>query len=167
MQNNLVFLQFSRDQVEACDFGDFMAQFNPTVLPSGRGLRGLMNQLIFVVAGYNDDPREVYSVPEIRIFFRALYEQWPFWFYFCRLDGEFLWVMMFCCLESLSAVKVQGQPNCQVAYDRLELVAFLSRGLVMMSSMCERAGMSEREIYERTRDVFVYFKLPFDAPMPE
>jgi hypothetical protein len=30
----------------------------------------------------------------------------------------------------------------------------------------ERAGMSEREIYDRTRDIFHYFKLPYDAPPP-
>ena len=28
----------------------------------------------------------------------------------------------------------------------------------------ERAGMSELDIYHRTRDVFLYFNLPFDAP---
>jgi hypothetical protein len=31
----------------------------------------------------------------------------------------------------------------------------------------ERAGMSEMDIYHRTRDVFHYFNLPFDAPPPE
>jgi hypothetical protein len=30
-----------------------------------------------------------------------------------------------------------------------------------------RAGMSEMDIYNRTRDVFLYFKLPYDAPPPE
>jgi hypothetical protein len=31
----------------------------------------------------------------------------------------------------------------------------------------ERAGMSEMDIYNRTRDIFHYFKLPYDAPPPE
>ena len=30
--------------------------------------------------------------------------------------------------------------------------------------MMERAGM---EIYHRTRDIFLYYGLPFDAPPPE
>lgn len=30
----------------------------------------------------------------------------------------------------------------------------------------ERAGMSERDIYDRTRDVFHYFNLPFDGETP-
>jgi hypothetical protein len=29
--------------------------------------------------------------------------------------------------------------------------------------MCERAGMSEHQIFERTKVVFGYFNLPFDV----
>jgi hypothetical protein len=31
----------------------------------------------------------------------------------------------------------------------------------------ERAGMCEMDIYNRTRDIFHYFKLPYDAPPQE
>jgi len=34
---------------------------------------------------------------------------------------------------------------------------------VPMNEMCERAGMTEQQIFERTRAVFEYFNLPFDA----
>jgi hypothetical protein len=33
--------------------------------------------------------------------------------------------------------------------------------------MMERAGISEMDIYNRIRDIFLYFKLPYDAPPPE
>jgi len=32
--------------------------------------------------------------------------------------------------------------------------------------MCERAGMFEARIYDRTKAVFEYFGLPFDTPPP-
>jgi len=36
-----------------------------------------------------------------------------------------------------------------------------------MNLMCEQAGMPERGIYDRTKAVFQYFNLPFDAdPLP-
>ena len=31
----------------------------------------------------------------------------------------------------------------------------------------DRAGMSEMDIYNRTRDIFLYYGLPFDAEPPE
>ncbi len=32
-----------------------------------------------------------------------------------------------------------------------------------MNEMCECAGMSERQIFKRTKAVFDYFNLPFDV----
>jgi hypothetical protein len=36
-----------------------------------------------------------------------------------------------------------------------------------MNLMCDRAEMFERRIYDRSKAVFAYFGLPFDAPPPE
>lgn len=69
-------------------------------------------------------------------------------------------MMVMCCLDSLDALKVQVQIN------PLEVVQFISGGFVPMNEMCERAGMSERQIFEGTKAVFEYFNLPFDAPQP-
>jgi hypothetical protein len=33
--------------------------------------------------------------------------------------------------------------------------------------MMERAGKSEIDIHHRTRDIFLYFKLPYDSEPPE
>jgi hypothetical protein len=34
-----------------------------------------------------------------------------------------------------------------------------------MTVMCERGGMFESLIYDRTKAIFDYFRLPFDAPL--
>jgi hypothetical protein len=38
---------------------------------------------------------------------------------------------------------------------------------VPLNMMMERAGMSEMDIYNRSRDVFLHYKLPYDQPPPE
>jgi hypothetical protein len=48
----------------------------------------------------------------------------------------------------------------------LAVVQFISHGFVPMNEMCVRAGMSERQIFDRTKAVFEYFNLPFDAGPP-
>jgi len=75
--------------------------------------------------------------------------------------------MVMCCLESMDALKVKGQDQVQVSIDPLEVVRFVSGGFVPMNEMCERAGMSERQIFDRTKAVFEYFNLPFDVGMEE
>jgi hypothetical protein len=43
---------------------------------------------------------------------------------------------------------------------------FLRQDFVPMNALCERGQMFERLIFDRTRRVFEYFGLPFDAPPP-
>jgi hypothetical protein len=72
-----------------------------------------------------------------------------------------------CCLPSITSIKVDDLPNVQVQYDPLALVDYLKRGLGPMNAMCERAQMFEHLIYARSKAVFEYFGLPFDAaPAP-
>jgi hypothetical protein len=44
---------------------------------------------------------------------------------------------------------------------------FISKNFIPLNLMMERAGMSEMDIYNRTRDIFLYFKLPYDSEPPE
>jgi hypothetical protein len=48
-----------------------------------------------------------------------------------------------------------------------DLLRFIARNFGPLNAMMERAGMSERAIYERSREVFHHFHLPYDAPPPE
>lgn len=75
-------------------------------------------------------------------------------------------MMVMCCLDSLDALKVKGQDQVNVSIDPLEVVRFISGGFVPMNEMCERDGMSERQIFERTKAVFEHFNLPFDVGAP-
>ncbi len=125
-----------------------------------------MNSLALMIGGYDEDPREIYAIPEIRRFYQQLWKQWPYWLYFCNLDTENLMMMVMCCLGSLDALKVKDQSQVKVSISPLEVIQFISGGFVPMNEMCDNAGMSERQIYDRTKAVFEYFKLPFDAGPP-
>ena len=166
MTSDLIIYQFSRDRVEAGDAKDFMSRFGNSCLPTGKKLEAMMNSVALMIDGYNQDHREIYAIPEVRSFYKQLWQRWPYWLYFCNLDTENLMMMVMCCLDSLDALKVQGQPQVQVQINPMEVVQFISGGFVPMNEMCERAGMSERQIFERTKAVFEYFNLPFDAGPP-
>ena len=52
-------------------------------------------------------------------------------------------------------------------YDPMDLIQFVQKNLVPLNAMMERSGMSEMNIFNRTRDVFLHFNLPYDAPQSE
>lgn len=76
-------------------------------------------------------------------------------------------MMTLCLLPNLTGIKRLGEPKAGVQYDQLDLLRFIEKNFIPLNTMMERAGMSEMDIYHRTRDVFHYFNLPFDAPPPE
>jgi len=166
MAGDIIFYQFSRSKLERGDFSHFLGLYAPDKLPTGRRLRAMMGSLVFCVEGYDDDPREINTIPEVRKFYSVFHEAWPYWFYFCNLEVDTLRTMVLCCLRSLTAIKVDGRPNVLVDFDRIELIQFVSQDFGPMNELCERAGMFERLIYDRTKAIFEYFDLPFDADPP-
>lgn len=163
---DLICYQFSRANVERGDFSHFQSLYAADKLPEGRQLSAMMGKFIFAIEGYDDDPRELDVIPEVRRFYAAFHRAWPYWLYFCDLSQDGLKMMVFCCLRSFSTVKVDGQSNCVTEYKPLELIRFLAADFMPMNMMCERARFSERQIYDRSKAVFEFFGLPYDAPPP-
>jgi hypothetical protein len=163
----LILYQFSREKVERGDFSAFLSQFGADRLPSGPALAGMMGSIVFAVEAYDADSREIYAIPEVRKFYGAFHRAWPYWLYFCDLNQDSLKTMVLCCLPSLTAVARQGRPLVGVELDPLELLRWVAADFDPMNALCERAGLSERAIYDRSKAVFEYFGFPYDAPPPE
>jgi hypothetical protein len=166
MESDLIFYQFSRSKVEHGDFGHFLSLYGPDKLPTGRRLLEMMNLFVFCIEGYDSDPREIHLIPEVRRFYSAFHEAWPYWLYFCNLDVDTLRAMVMCYLPDVSTMQVDGQTKMAVTCDPLHLLHFIKRDFMPMNLMCERAEMAERGIYDRSKAVFEYFGLPFDAEPP-
>ena len=163
MEQDLIFYQFSRTKVERGDFRHFLGLYAPDKLPAGRRLREMMDSFVFGVEGWDSDPREIHLIPEIRRFYSAFHEAWPYWLYFCNLDVDSLRAMAVCCLPSIISMQVEGQAEVAVSCEPMDLLSFLKRDFMPMNIICERAAMYEDRIYDRTKAVFEYFGMPFDA----
>jgi len=160
---DLIFYQFSRSKVERRDFSHFLRLYGPEKLPTGRRLREMMNTIVFGIDGYDQDSREIHTIPEIRGFYSAFHDAWPYWLYFCNLDVDSLKPLVSCCLASLEEMKVDAAAQVAITYDRVELLDFLKRDFVSMNEMCQRAEMFEERVFDRTQQVFEYFGLPFQT----
>jgi hypothetical protein len=167
MSRDAIIYQFSRSKVEQCDFSHFLSLYAPDKLPEGGRLRDMMNCFVFCVEGWDDDPREIHMVPEIRRFYSAFHEAWPYWLYFCNLDGDTLRSMVMCCLPDVSTMQVDGENKVAITFDPLDVLNFIKHDFMPMNAMCDRGQMSERGIYDRSKAVFEHFGLPFDAEPPD
>jgi hypothetical protein len=166
-EHDAIMVIFSEPQVRHCKTAHFLKTFGPAALPEGPELAAMMGKFQFLVEGWDDDPQELYSIPEVRKFYQHFHRVWPYWFFFCDLGTETLTMMTLCLLPNLSGYKRLGEPKAAVEYDPKDLLGFIMKNWVPLNMMMERAGMSEMDIYNRSRDVFLHYKLPYDQPPPE
>jgi hypothetical protein len=97
------------------------------------------------VAGFDDDPRELYEIEEVRSFVYKLDSEFPYWLYFLTKRGTGLSFIMSCfCPPFLT-------PEAQTAIWNERIADYLSkRGFPALNHVCEAAGCSEEEIKRLT-----------------
>jgi hypothetical protein len=164
MDGELVLYEFTRSKVERGDFSEFLNGFSLDSLPPGRRLRQMMNSFVFCIGGYDSDPREVYSIPDVRAFYRKFHSAWPYWLYFCSLDdSDALRNMIFCRMDSFISLHVDGKDQVKLEYEGDELLALIRADFPAMIEICKRGDMFDDLIETRKRAVLDYFKLPSDS----
>jgi hypothetical protein len=73
-------LHASRAEVEAADIDHALSALDKLLKPEvAQRLKG---RLIFEIRGYEDDPRDLWEIPEVRAWMKALDQAFPYWFYF-------------------------------------------------------------------------------------
>src|SRR5437870_2320009 len=70
-----------REEVEACNATEVLKTLNKLTANKVTVLK-FMGKVSIGVHGYDDDLRELFEIPEVRLFFRELDQQFPFWFFF-------------------------------------------------------------------------------------
>lgn len=55
----------------------FLKRFGPDALPAGPELAALMGRIQFLIHGYENDPAELYGIPEVRKFYQHFHRVWP------------------------------------------------------------------------------------------
>ena len=81
----LLVLRISHKDVLSCNLASVLERLH-IVADTPEAARRYRDSLMFVVDGYDSDPRELQEIPEARAFFAALAQQWPHWLWFLARD---------------------------------------------------------------------------------
>ena len=139
-----VVLMISRREVEAGDLNSVLSRlrvFRATREDTWR-YRG---QMTLVVDGYNNDPRELVDIPQVRTLLRSLEAAWPFWAYFFNQVDDSIKLLLSCA----AGHRFLGRGAVEMD---AELVAqALSRGFGGMNILFEENGFPESELEAMSR----------------
>jgi hypothetical protein len=77
----LVVLDISRREVDSGKIASALERLH-VLTDSVENVRRHREALVFQIGGYDNDPRELPEIPEVRAFFHRLVEEWPHWLWF-------------------------------------------------------------------------------------
>jgi len=92
---NLVRCNLNRQTIETQDLTHVLRNLRELIKDADH-VRKFQDKLIVTVDGYNDDPRPLWHVAEVRECLGLLDEQFPYWFHFCEKEGETLRMLALC-----------------------------------------------------------------------
>jgi hypothetical protein len=152
--SRVVMVTIERDDIVACNIEPALASLNK-LIESPDALKESNGTISLLVGGYDHDPRELHTIPEVRGYFQALDAKFPYWFHVCtRIDHSLR--MQFMMLADLKPVTMAGAVSFQFAND--DLHAFLLQRLQAMDSLHARHDFSEDESLRITELVMNYFE---------
>ena len=137
--SELVVLLISRREVEAADIASVLSRLKPFLATREDAWR-YRGQMTLVVDGYNNDPRELVDIPEVRNLLRGLESSWPQWAYFFNQVDDSIKLLLSC----VAGHRFLGRGAVEMDAD---LVAgALARGFGGMNAVFERFGFPEDEL---------------------
>ncbi|RKT37952.1 chlororespiratory reduction 6 domain-containing protein [Thiocapsa rosea] len=86
-KDDILIITITRDSVMTCDIAPMQEKL--TTLSSTREAAVKWEGTVtFAFEGWDNDPRETAEIPEIRAYFAALTEAWPYWLHFAEKVGD-------------------------------------------------------------------------------
>lgn len=96
------------------------------------------------VSGYDNDPRELHLIPEVKRWFQSLDLEWPYWGWFLERDGD-MFSLILALLCSVKEVRKEGQTQA-VEVDTEDLPGRVDRLYNSMIEIGKERGVSAKDI---------------------
>ncbi len=112
-------------------------------------LRGKVNFLIF---GYDDDKRELFQIPEVRVWAKFIIPRVKYWAYFLDMDGEFngMKTLHICGHKINNLNKMSDSQGHSIEVDVEETLEFMQNLFGWLNELCDKHGISDEANIEQS-----------------
>ena len=125
---------FSKEEVDRGVIGDALDRLM-NFSESKENTLHYGGRMLLEFAGWDQDEREIYEIPECRAFFMALTAEWPFWFHFL-MKNEFFFHVLFMLTTVDKVRKQDGKISTQ----------FFS--MIEVDDRCQELDLGMRLLYK-------------------
>lgn len=136
-----ILMMFSRRQVEDGDVAEPLGFLRALTADRYIALE-FCGRISLAIDGYNDDPRELFEVPEVRAYLQRLDQEWPYWFFFLSQADESIKFLESCLSDTIEVI-----PGV-TSIDLRQMDHALARHFGAMNQLCEDLGVSDEKANE-------------------
>lgn len=152
--SHVVIATIDRTDIESNNIVPACAALNRLV-ESVEALVNSNGTISLMVSGYDDDPRELHMIPEVRDYFVALDADFPYWFHICTRMDHTLRMLFMMMADPLPALNENGTVQYLIAND--DLNEFLNRRMEAIDMLHAKFGFDEAENQRIGELVINYF----------
>jgi hypothetical protein len=157
----------TREQVEALDMQPLLNFFdrltaNPTTCIKIQG------KVILAISGYDKDTRELWEIPEVRLWFAHANQIVNVWFFFLSVyEGVISSLnLLLACICDVERISIScGMQKIEIKYDEVLFPDFIERNFRGLNELTERLGIDDRN-EEITDRVMKAMGLPLEEKNP-
>jgi hypothetical protein len=132
---DFILFHIPREDVEACDL-DYALKTLSSLLSSREIVLNSCGILSLFFAGYDDDPRALYHISDVREYVMALDRKFPYWYYFADHEGATLQLLALCLCRIVTDYK-HSTPQID------DLRRLSKHHLEALDSLCSTFGIPE------------------------
>jgi hypothetical protein len=148
-----------REDLRTCDIRPFVETMRPFVdAPTPE----LVGAFWIGVEGYDDDPREIYEIQEIRDFYKKLDGEWPYLLFFANIDSsDCLPLITWCLIDNFSVVRNEqegAESPSSVSFDIPSVEKWIESRLPPMRDLFMKAYNHKKpvrpHIFVRSNEIY-------------
>ncbi|KOP36795.1 MULTISPECIES: chlororespiratory reduction 6 domain-containing protein [unclassified Flavobacterium] len=118
------------------------------------------NKLMLMIDGYDEDPRELCEIEEVREYFSVLDKLFPYWFYFLNRNGDKTQSSLLLLASILVPIKkieiVSGKKY--IEHDVDKFLEFMKNHFYYLEELITKIGLPDNERLIIINDVFKCFQ---------
>jgi len=159
---SIVIYEISRSEVENALVGRLVQDLR--VGADNRLIHGGPGHCVFSVSGYDDDPRELWQIPEFRSYIKRANKEGIPWLYYASIESRWLQVVALCLVDNAATLTNTTTQRTRMAFDGHGLYNFLHEQIDPFLALCETAGVPPGDAEKRMAEVCASFGM---NPAPE
>lgn len=145
-----LFVVASREDVESGSLQELLNTLS-SLMSSKEAVLRFLGKVDFRIHGYDNDPRELFEIPEVCQFIRRLDEQFPYWFFFLTTETDAIKLFMF------SLCRITRVSPTATACNQEDFANFINHHLAAMNYIFDTFNIDEERNIERNKELQRYF----------